>query len=285
MKKTSDQLKANIEEQIQFLQTSVNQFDSGIEVEAKRMAVAARVLLYDTASSLSVLKQLDIRDVVLFISSTYQYMPVNMVPYLGLIGIASSVGKGKYTPFCKMQDPHEYEKWHKLDDWWNELVIDDKSYKFTRKDIVLLLANTDGGAHVDPTSLDEYDNLIYDNSLGWCYSNADGVCALDNNAAYVTMRQIAYEIIHSLNIYKHILSSTMEAVGCGVAVYLPKKKLGKNSNTIEEAVYFVPGKLKDDPIASKLLFPVNPVKTEDRKVYIESIVLPDQKSCKRMCII
>mgnify|MGYP000843939753 CR=1 FL=1 len=285
MKKTSEQLTENIEEQIQFLQTSVNQFDSGMEAESKRMAVAARVLLYDSSHSMSIIKQLGIRDVMLFISSTYQYMPVNMVPYLGLIGIASSDGKGKYTPFCKMQDPHEFEKWHKLDDWWNELVIDDKSYKFTRKDIVKLLANTDGGAHVDPTSIDEYDNLIYDNSLGWCYSNADGVCALDNNAAYVTMRQIAHEIIRSFTLYKHILSSTKEEVGCGVAVYLPKKILRRNSNKIEEAVYFVPERLKDDPIASKLLFPASTVKTEDRKVYIESIVLSDQKSCKRICII
>lgn len=285
MKKTSEQLKENLEEQIQFLYTSVNQFDSGMEAESKRMAVAARVLLYDSSYSMSILKQLDIKDDVLFMSSAHQYIPVNLVSYLGLIGIESSIGEGKYTPFCKTQDPHESKKWVKLDDWWNELVIDDKSHKFTRKDIVLILANTDGGAHVDPTSFDEYDNLIYDNSLGWCYFDDDEVYALDNNAAYVTMRQIAHEIIHSLTLYKHILSSTMEAVGTGLAVYLPKKKLRRNSNTIEHAVYFVPGNLKDDPIASKLLFPADTVRTEDRKVYIESITLPNQLFCKRICII
>lgn len=34
-----------------------------------------------------------------------------------------------------------------FNDWWNEIIFDDKKNKFTRRDIVTYVANQDGGAH------------------------------------------------------------------------------------------------------------------------------------------
>ncbi len=44
--------------------------------------------------------------------------------------------------------------------WWEEIVIKDLGGKtFNRRDVVLALANTEGGAHVDPLLNEDYAQL------------------------------------------------------------------------------------------------------------------------------
>jgi hypothetical protein len=64
------ELKAHLEEQLTFLKSSGVLYDRGVEAEAKRLAVAARVLLHDTASSKSLLGQLDLKDCAKFYDSS-----------------------------------------------------------------------------------------------------------------------------------------------------------------------------------------------------------------------
>lgn len=75
-----------------------------------------------------------------------------------------------------------------FDDWWNEVIFDDKSNVFTRKDIILFVANNDGGAHVDPELKESFFLLSKQNSLGFVY-NFDQ--APENNPIYQATRSIA----------------------------------------------------------------------------------------------
>lgn len=54
----------------------------------------------------------------------------------------------------------------KYEDWWNEIIFDDKKNVFSRKDIVCYVANQDGGAHVDSALKESYANLTKHTSLG-----------------------------------------------------------------------------------------------------------------------
>ena len=86
-------------------------------------------------------------------------------------------------------------------EWWNKIVfVDNKKRNFTRRDLVLIVANKDGGSHVDAKLPKKYIDLIKNNSLGWEYSvNNQQPKPIETNAAYVAIRQIAYEIVQSLS--------------------------------------------------------------------------------------
>lgn len=72
---------------------------------------------------------------------------------------------------------------------------------FTRGEIILVLANKEGGAHVDPKLDADYVNLSRFNSLGWktISSKEDVITSIDmGNPVFPSMRQISHEIIKTL---------------------------------------------------------------------------------------
>ena len=92
--------------------------------------------------------------------------------------------------------------------WWNEIIFDDKKSLFSRSDIVRIVADKEGGAHVDSKLPDNYHELTNLNSLGnkFIYQNEDGGLSeidMRNNPAYVSIRVIAQELLHSLDIYQN----------------------------------------------------------------------------------
>jgi hypothetical protein len=84
-------------------------------------------------------------------------------------------------------------------EWWNEIVfVDDQKQKMSRRDLVLALANQDGGAHVDPKLNETYARLSRHNSMGW--TNSDGTTATAiPSAERAAMRQIAHELLATLD--------------------------------------------------------------------------------------
>jgi hypothetical protein len=69
---------------------------------------------------------------------------------------------------------------------------------FSRKDLVLALANKEGGAHVDPESDAAYSKLAKSNSMGWTYQEgAAPEVPLEDPVPYA-LRQISYEVIESV---------------------------------------------------------------------------------------
>ncbi len=70
--------------------------------------------------------------------------------------------------------------------------------KFTRKDIILNVANKDGGAHVDPTLPEMYYELSRKNSIGWKLITDETVMDFSVGPELASIRQIAYEIIVTL---------------------------------------------------------------------------------------
>jgi hypothetical protein len=58
-------------------------------------------------------------------------------------------------------------RWVPFDRWWDAVVLNDHAGGgFTRKRLVLDLAQKEGGAHVDPTLPADYAALTRENSLG-----------------------------------------------------------------------------------------------------------------------
>ncbi len=79
------------------------------------------------------------------------------------------------------------------------VLVDSVRNEFSRKDIVLYLADKEGGAHVDKSIDEAYDNLRRKNALGWVHVLGDGRQIAGEDHVPATMRQIGHEVIKSLD--------------------------------------------------------------------------------------
>lgn len=194
-KQDNEELKAQWDDQIDFISMSAEAFDKGNEKEAKRIAANLRILFHETKISHSLLKQLNLKNNFLLISSGVQYSPSNLLSSWTLLTMKISGEGSKYCPVGL--DFDDATQLMKYDDWWNEIIFDDKKYVYTRKDIVLFVANEDGGSHVDPSLSGKHAALAKYNSLGWTDHNGKNPM---NNPIYAAIRQIAYEVLASVKI-------------------------------------------------------------------------------------
>lgn len=69
---------------------------------------------------------------------------------------------------------------------------------WSRKQLILVLANQEGGAHVDPALDARYDALARKNGLGWSVTHGGTNQPFNGNVVSVAVRQIAYEVIETL---------------------------------------------------------------------------------------
>lgn len=191
-KRSKQELQEQWDAQVRFIQKSVKEFDAGDESEARRIAASLRILFHETKQSKSLFKQLGLP--LTFYSSGYLYTPSNLLSSWTLLNIEMRPGVFRYRAALENPSRHFFMT---FDDWWNEIIFDDYKNRFTRRDIVLFIANQDGGAHVDPELKESYAMLTKMNSLGWSDSNEE---APANNPAYQAVRAIANELIISLNL-------------------------------------------------------------------------------------
>lgn len=193
-KRKKDELKEYWDDQINFLIREVNEFDNGSENEARRIASCLRILLHETKYSKSLVGQIGIN--LIYFSSSSFYNPANLLTSWTLLTLRLGPDGIQYLPNIIYDKDSRYFC-YTFDDWWNEVIFDDKSNVFTRKDIILFVANNDGGAHVDPELKESFFLLSKQNSLG-IVDNFDQ--APENNPIYQAVRSIAEEFLISLKI-------------------------------------------------------------------------------------
>jgi hypothetical protein len=197
-RQSKKELQQHLEDTLQALELSANAFDNGFQGEAKRLAAAIRVLVHDTPSSKSLLGQLGQKTIPFYDTSIPRH-PKTIMTYSGLTAMSiTPQGATQVAPLdhfpsdCRSQ-------WVSFDEWWNRVIfVDQKGNETTRKDLILAVANKDGGAHVDPVLGENYANLSRRNSLAWRFSGARGDVPLEGPEK-AAVRQIAHEVLKSLN--------------------------------------------------------------------------------------
>ncbi len=190
-----DDLNLLLQEQLEFLMLSCASFDNGFAGEIKRLAVSVRVLVHDTNSSSSLLTLAN-RKSIDFADSADPYDDENVLSHSSLIQIRMTSQGAKPKPHL---DDALQPRYVPFDAWWNGIVlVDSNKNEFSRKDITLYLANKEGGAHVDHEIDEKYHNLRNKNSLGLVTVLGDGRQIAGEDHVPATMRQIAHELIKSL---------------------------------------------------------------------------------------
>lgn len=214
------QLIEHLRIQMGYLRKSAREFDDGDVSEAARLAVTIRVLLHNTNSSTSLLKQLGVQHQLRFLDTAS--VPEPRTPGVVYEEFSSGLGAirldNEGAHFVARlggdtgADDGGDDKTHGRQlfrTWWNRRVLKDLlGHQFTRKELVLFLAHRLGGAHVDPKMSVRFAAMTEMNSLGWGWNRSDEGIALVvpagpqdepmGSAIPVNVRQIAYEVEESI---------------------------------------------------------------------------------------
>lgn len=231
-------LEREFEEQLELLQTSVEAFDKGKFPEAKRIATSLRIFVHDTGASTSLLKQLNKKN-GLFLDTAMPLkesegviIPQSTLTYRALGGNEDSL---RHQPLLdtSFSQPREAD----FDAWWNGVVfVDQFQKKFSRADLVLKLANEDGGAHVDPGISADYHRLTRENSLGHMVTDKSGQWTIVDGPAQAAVRQIAHEFLKTFDVSYETKRKASQGILLGnISINVSekrndtnRKKLGRN---------------------------------------------------------
>lgn len=197
-KLSNQELQEQWDSHMLFLEKSCDSFDEGLFIEAKRLAVSLRVLFHQTLKSFALCNQLNYENQFLLWSSAYLYTPSNLSSSWTLLRLDSNAKGITYIPILQTNSGRTF--FLNVEDWWNEIIFDDKKNFFSRKDIVLSVANQDGGAHIAPEFKDNYADILKRNSLGKFTIDGEEIQPLIN-PVYAAVRQIAFEVLSSWRLF------------------------------------------------------------------------------------
>jgi hypothetical protein len=207
-------------QQIRLLLRACDSFDAGQLDEHLSIATRLRVLLQHNPSghSHALLHRLGLHDEPIWVASGGDVVAENVLPeHKLLLGGSLSGTQTAWDPrFAEfgvkpplpwqlqvnrmsrgIPKPRGGDRGRTFEDWWNQSVIRDAQRReFSRRDLVRVVSNQDGGAHVDPRVDEMHYQLTRLNSLG--ISRGDRP---RDSPVPATLRQIGWEV-HSM-LYEH----------------------------------------------------------------------------------
>jgi hypothetical protein len=217
VQRPKEELQRELVEQLGLLRHACEQYDRAMESIAKYISLNIRVLVHEHRQSRALLDQLGLRT-IRFVDSAGSINHQNLLPEHRLLSIQITVGGvARYIPSIRSADDVTRPmRAVRFQDWWNDPVIKDADRRlFCRRDLVLNVADTDGGAHVDPELEEQYMALSRQNSLGWESFSGGASIPLFRNAAVTgqavplqgrpelaCIRQIAHEVL--CTIQRHV---------------------------------------------------------------------------------
>lgn len=184
-------------EQWAFLRRSCAAYDAGETAEAKRLAATLRLLLHDTKHSKSLLSQLGLKK-TLFFDTSANINEDNLLPTFGLVQAHVSHAGSNFVP--PLDRPIGHPVWMiPFEYWWNKRVIRiPRLLELTRAELVLTMADQDGGAHVDSEMEERYYRLTRENAIGYQFTDSRGRSIPIGGLEGASVRQIAQEVLASL---------------------------------------------------------------------------------------
>ena len=234
-------LESQLHRQIKFLETSSKLFDEGDEDEAVRLATTIRVLLHDSdnpkSNSKSLLRQLGIKENLEFLNTGVY--PDDLIDALNghmasnnVLNDGSSISSYAANEVGLVSLDIKDKKWvaplsqprinssshylimanslQKFDAWWTKPLIQGETKIFSRKQLIGIMCDQDGGAHVDATLDKSYLDLTLDN-LGFQWAAGENLPDMlmtnendylfesaKSNIAAASVRQIVYEVLITL---------------------------------------------------------------------------------------
>ena len=162
--KSHEQLEKDLQDQMHLMRHSANIFDQGNLLESMNLALRLRILLHDTKHSSSLLGILNKKDKI--INTRREKSTDSNIIYSPTSSLIFSLIGNNLHPYSPNFDTITSQKLEDFDTWWNDEVIKDFDNElFSRKFIILTIADKMGGAHIDVEIPDKYYKLDIENSM------------------------------------------------------------------------------------------------------------------------
>ena len=167
MARPKENVLAKLKEQMQFLRTSLCAFYEGEFAESVRIATIIRVLVHETGMSKPLLQQAQSNGLDLPILNHATERPDEKAIFK--FAVSARIG-ATIAPAVDLGSSHYSVS--TVGAWWNAEVFTFKSQLgrqlvYTRKRVILILANKEGGAHVDENEDPDYARLLTDLPLSF----------------------------------------------------------------------------------------------------------------------
>lgn len=198
--------KGHLARQLRFIERSCAVYDEDYTDEAIQIAVRIRVILHPGGKkSRSLLQHLNSGRISLLTTSEGAPDREDLIHCDGLSSFqASSDGKSVSSFYGPGENDALHREYIKADKWWQQIVLFAEGTGYSRRDIVLGVAEQEGGAHVAAAPTADFQRLMTPGLMWDLVEVADGVetvtPAADVRFKYV--RQMAYELLNSPELLK-----------------------------------------------------------------------------------
>ena len=191
-------LEEKLAEQLNLLIDLGEMYDSGKHWAALPLAATLRLLLHDTRNSHALLGQLGELHNLEFCDTAHHRDPANLIrSHEGLVSMAVIGGTPGwwYVPVLTNNEDRPDYPFVSFNSWWDLMVLQDSiGHSWTRRSLVLDIANREGGAHVDPVQSEAIRAVQVENSMGWVVKDSRGDGTFENRPFSPSIRQIAWEV-------------------------------------------------------------------------------------------
>ena len=193
-------LRVSFLEQVGLLSAYCEYFDAGNRSFAKPIANALRLLLHQSRNCTSLLNQVGLRNGLYFTVAS-ALNPKNLASECDLIFLRATAAGATYEP--KLEPLPGHKNRMPFPEWWSRSIAKGrKGQTLSRMDMVLSVADTDGGTHLDPSLRQLYADFRTGDFLGWYFNtSADSDGALVTSPEYACMRAVAGELLQTLRKY------------------------------------------------------------------------------------
>jgi hypothetical protein len=198
--------KGHLARQLRFIERSCEVYDEGNTDEAIQIAIRIRVILHPGGKkSRSLLQHLNSGRISLLTTSEGAPERSDLLQYDGLGSLrVSSDGKTVSAEYGPGEDNTLHREYIKADRWWKQNVLFAEGTPYSRRDIVLGVAEQEGGAHVAAAPTAEFEKLMTPGLLWDMVEVADGVETITplRDIRFKYVRQMAYELLNSPELLK-----------------------------------------------------------------------------------
>lgn len=195
---SAEDLERHRSEQFAFLERSADAYDRGFVDEAKRLAATIRLLVHDTKNQKSLLGLLGALDRP-FLDTAVPDEPGNLLPHGALVQMLAGPAGATWIPYLDDPLPRGAPRQTSFNEWWNTTIFRNaEGFVLSRRDLVLNVADRDGGVHVDTGLDDVYMDLSRKAGLGWQFEGPSGSYVV-RPPELAAVRQIAHELLKTFD--------------------------------------------------------------------------------------
>ena len=168
MARSKEQLREMLKDQLGLLRGSLDAFYAGNFAESLRIATLLRVLVHESPSSKPLLKQLRPDGLEVAILDPFATWKLDDEVVMRFV-VSLRLGPGpSVSPAVDLESSHYSVA--TLGSWWKRPVFEfatkiGRHAIYRRHELILMLANREGGAHVDPFEDPNYIRLTTDTPL------------------------------------------------------------------------------------------------------------------------